>query len=454
MSEKQRLVEDIEFILSECFRFHSLVQKDIRSIPKEDVFHEIPHPSGNGFLICGHAASLRIRKLALEAGRRAELLNRVELETLRNPLKQLITKRFIVEGRPIDTKQIDRLLAATGRAALKKCKDITYFIPCHLMTTKTPETLQIGPVLFLNRKSFRRAILKKIKDYVNSGDIDRRQLKRKLLAQAIRYYRNFDWVAQVEISNCDKKMSETIANRAVTSALDCLHLLIGAKWTYRMRVGGPAMRRDRRGQLTLSSDKLDVSVSSSGVGQINFEEGWHRSLENPEYRHLLHLMGVALEAAVTPDLNRPLSRRFLDAAQWFGEASRDDSPSTQVVKYVTALERMVMTEEKDDITRLVTERVAAFCFDGRNTDDLDAWKEKARTAYTLRSKLVHGSMSPYAPDIWQGVKLGAELCETSLLRVLHEFKEDGLKLEAISSKRLGQWFSGIVQRADRVGRTA
>lgn len=450
MNKRQKLTEDVEFILNECLRFHALFQKDFKSIPKEDVFHDIPHPSGDGFLICGRAASQRINKLAQEAGRQAGMLRRVELETLRKPLKQLITQRFIVEKRPIEAKQVDRILAAAARAALKKCHTKTYFIPCHLMTVQTPATLKIGPVIFLNRKSFRQLILGKIEDYVEIGDADRRELRRNLLANAIRYYRSFDWVAQVEITDCDDKTSEVIANRAVTSALDCLHLLIGAKWTDRMRIGGPAMRRDRRGRLTIASEKLGVSISSRGVGQINFGESWHESLQDPEYQNLLNLMGVSLEAVVDPDLNRPLSRRFLDAAQWFGEASRDESPSTQVVKYVTALERMVMTEEKDDITRLVTERVAAFCFDGISATDRDAWREKARTAYALRSKLVHGSMSPHAPEVWRGVGLAAELCEMTLHRVIHHFTEDGLRAEKMSSKQLSHWFEKVVQWADNV----
>lgn len=451
---KQNHNDDIEFILTECHRFYALVQKDIKSIPREDALHEIPHPSGNGFLICGRAASQRINKLAQEAGRRAGILQRVEPEALRKPLKHLITRRFIVEKRPTETKQVDRILAATARAALKKCSNKTYFIPCHLMTAQTPATLRVGPILFLNRKSFRQIALEKITDYVEIGDPDRRELRRHLLTNAIRYYRSFDWVAQVEILGCDDETSKVIANRAVTSALDCLHLLIGAKWTDQMRVGGPAMRRDRRGRLTLSFGKLDVSISSKGVGQVNFGDGWHEILKRPEYQNLLNLMGIALEVAIDPDLNRPLSRRFLDAAQWFGEASRDESPSTRVVKYVTALERMVMTEEKDDITRLVTERVAAFCFDGKTATetavDRDIWREKARIAYMLRSKLVHGSMSPHAPEVWQGVRLGAELCETTLLRALHHFGEAGLKMNEVSTKRLGRWFDDVIQWADNV----
>ena len=154
-----------------------------------------------------------------------------------------------------------------------------------------------------------------------------------------------------------------------------------------------------------------------------------------------------MELAVDPALNRSLSQRFLDAAQWFGEASRDKSPSTRVVKYVTALERMVMTEEHDDISRLVSDRVSAFCFD--KPEDREEWRAKVKKTYDLRSKLVHGSISPRSDEVWQGVLVGAQLCEITLLRVLNEFGVDGLKEDKFSSRRLGEWFNKVTTWADR-----
>jgi hypothetical protein len=44
-------------------------------------------------------------------------------------------------------------------------------------------------------------------------------------------------------------------------------------------------------------------------------DGWSEGLSSPEQINLLNLFGVALELAVDPALSRPLSQRFLDAAQ-------------------------------------------------------------------------------------------------------------------------------------------
>ncbi|HEX8168148.1 MAG TPA: hypothetical protein VF601_20465 [Beijerinckiaceae bacterium] len=452
-NKKQELVQAVAFVFEECTRLQRLLEEGIRTkdgikrIPREDAFHTIPHPTGGGSILCGRAAAMKLEKLAEEAGRRSGLSRRVERDTLLRPLGELIVQRFLREKRPLDVTQVERVLSAVGKQARASCTDIEHLVPCHLMHAKDPAELRVGPVVFRNRSVFRRFILDKLQ--AKNSHENKRKRNRWVLARALKYYRNFNWVAQVTVKCCDPKTSARIAERAVTSALDCLHLVLGAQSTYKMRVAGPAVRTDRRGSLTISADgRLRSSASVAWAGQVNFEAGWSKCLDRPEYQRLLELCGVALEAAVDPDLERPLSHRFLDAAQWFGEASRDDSPSTSVVKYVTALERMVMTEEKNDIAKLVSERVAAICFDP-HANDRDAWREKARTAYDLRSKLVHGAMSPRAPEVWRGLGIGAELGEATLLHTLSHFGEAGLRMETISPRKLGQWFNQVIDWADK-----
>jgi hypothetical protein len=357
----------------------------------------------------------------------------------------LISKRFFGEKRPLSVQQIDRLFSAVGKHARQKCVDVTHLIPCHLMNARDPTELKIGPVTFLNRSGMRHLLLSKRRGHFKSAAKEKEAYSRDLLCRGIRYYRNFRWVAEVEIKGCDAETSATIAEQAVIAALDCLHLLLGAQWTGRMRVGGYDLRSDTRAKLTVSaSDQINASLSTSVLGQVNFPDGWSAQLSEPGFKHYLELFAVALETAVNPDLDRPLSRRFLDAAQWFGEASRDESPSTRVVKYVTCLERMVMTENKTDITSFVSERVSALCFD--NPESRISWREKAKVAYDLRSKLVHGSISPRAQEVLRGVHIGSELGEVTLLRGLDAFGKEGLRATNMNSERLSRWFDSTVRR--------
>ncbi len=88
--------------------------------------------------------------------------------------------------------------------------------------------------------------------------------------------------------------------------------------------------------------------------------------------------------------------RLIDAFYWFGDASRDNNSSAQVVKLVKAMERLVTVknEEKNgDITKNFYSRVS--CLITIYHGEIDKWKNQAKKSYELRSDLVHGSQSLY-----------------------------------------------------------
>jgi|GEM_PF-972125 len=445
-AKQQRQAKDIAFIFAEAGR---IMSTPFAEISRDDMWFDLPHPSAPGKMICGRQAMIRLEHLAEEAGEQLGLFRRVRLSRLVEHVGQELVQRFLRDDRPLDGKQIDRALSAAAKAARRACEDTTHLLPCHLMLSKDPDEIVLGPVRFLNRRAARRLLLghakaRREKERATEAG-PRDDDARPFLAQALKYYRHFNWIAQVEIKGCDPDVSETLARAAVTSALDCLHLVLGAQWTDRMRVGGPALKLDRRAKLKiLATGSLDYSLSFQGSGQVNFPNGWSERLVNPDMARVLELCGVALEAAVDPDLDRPLSRRLLDAAQWFGEAARDESPSTRVVKYVTALERMLMTEEHDDITTTVSLRLASLCAVLGDPDDFERWRLNSRDTYDLRSRLVHGSLSPGAAAVRAGVGKAARLSESGILFALSNFGEDGLRADKISTVRIAKWFDGLV----------
>lgn len=446
MTEDSPFSTDIIFILQECDRAGRMSMADIlKSRIEQGFLADLPHPSGSGRMTVSRDAVVRLGRLADQAGVQWGISRRVSHRELFSVAEDLFVRRFIAERRVPDRRQIDRFMAAVGRQAAKSCTDTTHFVPCSLMRSSKSEEFSLGPVIFRSRRAFGSTLIRKLKGH--GDDIAegwKRKNSRTLTAEALRFYRKFGWVAEVRIENCDPETSEKLAERAVTSALNCLQILFTAKHTDGMRVGGPAVPVDNRAKLRI--DKLGSllsSVSTSWAGEVGFPDDWIESLfADVETKELVRLFGIVLEAAVCPDLHRPVSHRFLDSAQWFGEACRDEQPATKVVKFVTALERMVMTNEKDDIAKLVSERTAAICAepDGSNRQDLI---RDTNAIYDLRSRLVHGSLSPSAPEIGRGVWQAAQLCECLLLNVLPAFGERSLT-ESISTKRIGEWFDEIV----------
>jgi hypothetical protein len=318
-----------------------------------------------------------------------------------------------------------------------------------MQLTELPEW-NIGPVRFLNRTSFRQFLAAEARAMRLHDDLGPRATRRHLLFETINYFKHFDWVAEVKIAGCDLKTSEEAAVAAVSAALDCFHLMIGAKWTGNMRVGGAAIDTDRRVRLSHSQEQgLWPTTTTAWAGEVGFQSGWQRLLDDPNIAQVRELSGIALELAVNPDLERPLSRRYLDAAQWFGEACRDTSPATRIVKFVTALERMVMTDEREDLTEILSDRVAALCWHRSGGEGLEDWKRRARAAYDLRSRLVHGSISPSAPEVASAALRYAVLCESTIMSAVLGFGAASLRLNRVAPERLSAWFADVVATSQK-----
>jgi hypothetical protein len=107
----------------------------------------------------------------------------------------------------------------------------------------------------------------------------------------------------------------------------------------------------------------------------------------------------ALETVVNPAIKRTLGSRLLDSAAWFGDAVREASPAAQIIKAVTALERLVLTSEHEDIKKTVSQRGAAIRCDPADTKTFEELESELAEAYVMRSRFAHGSLSPFDPEV-------------------------------------------------------
>lgn len=450
-STNQSAVADIEFIFSEWIRFNDLISKDFRSVPVEDMRCSLrsPREKDHGSqLIFGRLAFARISALATLVGKSSKLQHRVSHDLLQSVLANVLLDRFFKNLIPITQRNADRALSAAGKIAKSKLTTKTHFVPCHLMHIQEPPLIQIGPVIFATRQTFRKGLVGLAKSY-RRNLVDDRKHRAGIFADVLDYYRSFKWVGGVTIRDCDKKTSEKYATAAITAGLDCLHLLFEAGYTDRMRVGGPKITADVRGKLHIAENgALEVSWSRSVVDQVNFGEGWSGILIQPDMANMLVLCGTALESIVDPELERSLSLRFLDTAHWYGEAARDSSDAARVVKYVTALERMLMTDEMNDIASIVSRRASYFF---ANAHDQAARTERMGTIkklYDLRSRLVHGSISPRSPTTRKGAAVAAKIASETVLWTLFAIGQNNLLATNVSNKRYAKWFDLVSARYD------
>lgn len=433
-----------QFILATMVRFQRDFEAGIYHHEKRDLFCEIRHPDGQGgSLPIGRDAHDMLCELAETAITKAALNGRTNVDTARSILGPIRVQLVSIERQPPTDAFLRRVFEKTAVALRAKLTNRTYFLPCHLMDTDDPREIVVGPVTFLNRKAFRPRILAALRAIRTEVDDFKREDKR-LYAQAARYYRGFQWVAEVRVEGCDPAVAPVHARAAVTAALSCLQLLLGAGASNDMIVEGQPRRWDRSATLRLNEKgSLEAEIQHAFRSGANFEEGWSSDLQNPGMELALRLCGIVVESAL-PCENRPLSQRMLGAIQWFGEAVREDSPSTKLLKFITAIEHIMLTGERDNLTALLARRVAALCYEiGSATSRHDVEKE-FRRLYDLRSKLIHGALSPWSPKVGSELAAAATLAENVANGALNSWREEGLFSLTATSKRMREWFAQVV----------
>lgn len=447
-TSKDELVAGVAFVLAEVERLQQLVRASGgAALARGDAMHWLPDPRGTGYhIVCGRAAAERLVLLADHAARGAGIAKQVEPKSVARELRRIVSQRFLSGEREVSLGDVEAALAEAAKRAAAARKTRIHFVPCHLVFVEYPPEFAIGPVRFLTRSHFRTRLAGAL--WANRADLRR---DHRFVRDLITYYDSFRWVAEIEIPSCDGKTSEGRAIEVATRAIDCLHLVIGPGYSRKMRVAGPNLTRDLRGSFSLSGDDLGLQGSYPSAGQVGFEPSWFADLEaHNDWARVLALCGRALEAAIEPDRARPLSHRFLDAIHWYGEAVRDPNPAARAVKYVTALERMLMTEGANEkIAPTIAERVAALCCEQGSLASHRQWHADAQTAYALRSKLVHGSLSPTSPRIMEALGTVARVSQYGLIGALTLLGEAGLVDAKASSAKLARYYDGFVRDVRR-----
>ena len=304
-----------------------------------------------------------------------------------------------------------------------------------------PENFSIGPVTFHNRVAFRtlaEELLASLRTE-EAGDP-----KPTLSEQVLGLYRTFSWVADVTIIGCDKETGEERALQAVGAAVDFMHLLFGHYHSRKMVVGGPSIERDLRAKFEIRDGQPSLSYSIAAMSAVGFPNGWASMLDDPETQRLINIAGRAIEAIADPSLKRPLASRFVDAASWHGDAVRETSAAASIIKSVTALERLVAVKKTDDTTRIVTERCAAIVYSPHGDERFEDLVKTMKSIYDLRSRLAHGTLSPFDAEVRERRYEVISASEKALINGLALFDQDGLFDKPLSRNELTNGLDRLV----------
>jgi len=404
---------------------------------REDAFCMIPHPDGRGHLSCGIDAARRFGTLAdrvLEY--EPQFAGRLSRSKMKDRVVAAFVQRVLREKREIDAgtaEQILRDVSDGGKASLRTAE---HFVPCVLFLNGGPDEFSIGPVTFSRRIAFFRLCRASLKKSVQTGvqshieQVERaveggfprdraatpeqsRRFIRGLQARALKTFRQYPWIARVQVSECDHETGEEVAERVVALAINSMRVLLGARHTDRLRLAWSRSDALRTARMWSDSDGIfHVGIGSRTDGPVGFEN-WYEGLTQSDGFEL-KVFGSALVPLVGCAPVRHLHQRFLDAVNWFGDAATDPEPTASVVKYVSAIERVMFGSWKRDRTKDFVSRLealwTAYDCEGRKTVGADA-----RKVYEARSSLLHGAVSPRDASVYRLAALSEKLSRLCIL---------------------------------------
>jgi hypothetical protein len=463
MASKQaeEVRSSIRFIFQEIGRLIELERGSLSESEKWQFLASIPDPRfPGGHLPCGYAGLKEVDAISEKALKTRGLSGRVSHQELRQTTGLAVAKlAFANSAEALDT-QVAKLLSGIGKAAKLLCKDTSFLFPCHLMTADRPESFTIGPVRFFSRQSFRKIIIDKIRSELGNTEARYNKIERDLIADSIRYYRNFRWVAEVHVKQASDEIALQLAKSLAGAALDCLHLTFGGNHSRHMRIGMDAPGRGTSAQLRVAgSGNLWASVSYGGQGHVGFDADWWDELTgNPAAAQTLESHSQLISLMQSGIGKRPIAIRFLDAAQWFGEAVRESHEAARIVKITNGLERLLIARQTPDIGETLAQRVSAICKLSFEEVTENQFYERARKAYRLRSELVHGDRSPGDDKVRKIVFDCEDLAEKTLKSALLCFHRVGLFGASANPQVFEAFMDDVVKRGDdalpQIGRVA
>jgi len=442
-------IEDIYAIFDELKRFASMEFRDYvahMDANPQDAFCTIPHPFNSGILICGHEAFRRFHQITL---RHLKTLGDVARDYNESDFGSEIihhfSDRFLKKSFNVNKDSVQSFLSVAQKQSKKKHKELTHYIPCVIVDEKKPERFNIGIVEFIRMEVFleenkekileeKRNLAESYKKRQENGtpktNNENKDIQKEadewaniFITELHNYFLEYKWVAKVTIPKCDIKISRCRAEIVIGAALDIIKLFFRELHGKGLRMGHDAYGPENTANLTSEVEKRNKFHISYGWREIRGTyagDNWFQEMTNPKIYPYIDGAASALNVRISPTNKMHLKERLLDALTWYGQAVSDTLPSTKIVKYVAAWERLVITKKEQDLTSTVCKRIAMLAHDGYQKT-FQVTSKDAKEIYNWRSNLMHGTSSPFTLNIENSVPIAEKLTQASIFQAIDIF---------------------------------
>lgn len=389
MSESKAYNEDFEFIFNEARRLINLLSEsnelykndfnndfDLMTAtlqPPKDVTDINPRQRQFRF---SSGAQKKLREIATRQVKSHALDTSITVDEFISHIRDELYLH--IKNSSSFDKGFQSLLSKAHKRAKRDMAEKTYYFPLNAPNFDYEDEILIGSVKIVH------------KDKIYSKVSDNSHYK---LFVDSNNFESFNCLLCITIPPCSDKISE---NRARNVANFIYGVLKVFTTSYNLKANRLSLiNNPTKSDIThyIVSDNGGYSIGGSYKFGEDLSEFW-KDLKEDLKSDLGRVIKKLTEYAISPIAKERLADRLIDAFYWFGDASRDNNSSAQVVKIVTSLERLVtLSIEKNDakLTKRFTKRVSSLIAIYHSKPE--KWLSQAEAIYELRSQLVHGSQS-------------------------------------------------------------
>lgn len=395
-------------IAAQIIRFQKMTPKELMAHFNGNRFSSFCSlETPNGEFVYGLEGAKQFLKMSeILISYKPELKGKVDIDKAVRVIKKSYAHQFMISGCAIDYASVKSMLEIASAEINITFKKYTHHIPCVLFTHPSPDSFSLGPVRFTRTSAF-------LSGAIPAGwaeEVEGASLKQR----SLNYYKEYPWIASVEVESCDFDASFQVAVYACTTAINTIRVCFGSEVTKMIRLSTESSDELMYAKIWSSSDG-DIECShSSRLKSPNGPPNWYEYLNEQDGGRIKVFFGYIIDQSCALVEYSELSGRVVDAVNWFGDASREKSAAASIVKYVTAIERLYMASADFGVKERFVSRVSKILSDfGISTSD--SARQDALRVYNLRSTVVHGGISPRSGENTLPLKEAEDLARGCIL---------------------------------------
>lgn len=447
-------VNDIRFVAAELERFRLLSWPELVAYVRahdDSMIHRLEYDES--LLFVGREAYERFWTIAeRELNQIGDDHSDFDVDTVAAALREHFVQLLVRHGRELEDASIEELVSSAFATARLTHAVLTHHIPCVITHDQRPDAFVVGPVTFRPAEKFLTQHLDAIERYVSGEFHDSRRpsgeqaVREMLAANAREFYGRFSWVASVAVASSDPAISSARAGHVVDAALDVLRLFFPEPYAANLR-RARSSAHVRKAATIITDEHGDIEITTTYTSDK--APAWLEPVL-AEYGNHIADAGEWLVAHVQRGTTFDLQRRFLDALHWYGQAIRDETPAGRLVKLTAVLERLTIAKERSGgLTSVVVKRAGLLAKGYRDYTVRDA-RKAAFECYEWRSRLMHGSHSPYDPRVRTAAADATALvrwCVVEALFLYRYLHNHGLNTDAELEGAYDRWATAMASRA-------